>query len=145
MTPEQLLAYSRMRHVGNSDWERTERQRKVLSIIYDQFKSASVPKLLTMLRNVAPCITTDIQLADLLSYAYLAAGDGIQTVESNRIPADGTFTIKKMNNMDVLVPDVEANKQILQEFIRNERSNADAEAMPGEEAADHMGVMETEE
>ena len=144
LTPEQLLAYSRMRHVGNSDWERTERQRKVLTLIYDQFKSASVPKLLSMLRNVAPCITTDVQLADLLSYAYLAAGDGIQTIESNRIPADGTFKLQNVNGMDVIVPDLEANARILQEYINNERSNDAAEELSGEEAEDHMGVMETE-
>ena len=144
LTPEQLLAYARMRHVGNSDWERTERQRKVLTLIYDQFKSASVPKLLGMLRNVAPCITTDVQLADLLSYAYLAAGDGIQNIESNRIPADGTFTLKNINGMDVIVPDLEENAKILQEFINNTRSNESVEEISEEEAEDHMGVMETE-
>ena len=31
MTPEQVLAYSRIRYVGHSDWERTDRQRRVLT------------------------------------------------------------------------------------------------------------------
>ena len=38
MTPAQLLAYSRTRFIGNSDWERTERQRKVLMAAYEKQK-----------------------------------------------------------------------------------------------------------
>lgn len=41
MTPAQLLAYSRTRFIGNSDWERTERQRKVLMAAYEKAKNMS--------------------------------------------------------------------------------------------------------
>jgi LCP family protein required for cell wall assembly len=137
----QFLCYARMRHVGNSDWERTERQRKVLTTCYQQVKNSSVPKLLSLLDTVAPYITTDIRGADLISYAYMMAKD-VSNIESNRIPADGTFEIKNINGMQVLVPDLEQNKAILQEYISNTRSN-EAEAEEAEDASSHMGVAES--
>ena len=139
----QFLCYARMRHVGNSDWERTERQRKVLTTCYQQVKNSSLPKLLSLLDKVAPYITTDIRGADLISYAYMMAKD-VTNIESNRIPADGTFEIKNINGMQVLVPDLEQNKAILQEYISNTRSNEAEEAgQETDDAASHMGVAES--
>ncbi len=137
----QFLCYARMRHVGNSDWERTERQRKVLMTCYQQVKNCSRPKLLSLMDAVAPYVTTDIPGADLLSYARMMSKD-VTNIESNRIPADGTFDIKDINGMQVLVPDIEQNKAILQEYISNTRSN-EAEAEEAEDASSHMGVAES--
>ena len=137
----QFLCYARMRHVGNSDWERTERQRKVLMTCYQQVKNCSLPKLLSLMDAVAPYVTTDIPGADLLSYARMMSKD-VTNIESNRIPADGTFDIKDINGMQVLVPDIEQNKAILQEYISNTRSN-EAEAEEAEDASSHMGVAES--
>lgn len=137
----QFLCYARMRHVGNSDWERTERQRKVLMTCYQQVKNSSVPKLLSLLDAVAPYITTDIRGTNLISYAYMMAKD-VTNIESNRIPADGTYEIKNINGMQVLVPDIEQNKAILQEYISNTRSNETEESQE-EDASSHMGVAES--
>ena len=134
----QFLCYARMRHVGNSDWERTERQRKVLMTCYQQVKNSSLPKLLSLVDAVAPYITTDIRPADLISYAYMVAKD-VTNIESNRIPADGTFDIQNINGMQVLVPDLEQNKAILQEYISNTRSNEAVE----EDPSSHMGMAES--
>ena len=138
----QFLCYARMRHVGNSDWERTERQRKVLTTCYQQVKNSSLPKLLSLLDAVAPYITTDIRGTDLISYAYMMAKD-VTNIESNRIPADGTYESKNINGMQVLVPDIEQNKAILQEYISNTRSNESEEAAQEEDASTHMGVAES--
>ena len=139
----QFLCYARMRHLGNSDFDRTERQRKVLMTCYQQVKNCSVPQLLSLIDNVAPYITTNIRGSDLISYAYMLAGDGVNNIESLRIPVDGTYEMKKINGMDVLVPDLEANKAILQEYINNTRSNQEETAGEEEEADAHMGVMES--
>lgn len=141
----QFLCYARMRHLGNSDWDRTERQRKVLMTCYQQVKNCSVTQLLSLLNNVAPYITTDLRTTDLLSYAYMVTGEGVNNIESNRIPADGTYEMKNINGMDVIVPDLEQNKAILQEYVNNTRSN-DVEAPAegeGTADADHMGVVES--
>lgn len=139
----QFLCYARMRHVGNSDWERTERQRKVLTTCYQQVKNCSLPKLLSLMDAVAPYVTTDIPGADLLSYARMLSKD-VTNIESNRIPADGTFEIKNINGMQVLVPDIEQNKAILQEYISNTRSNELEEAaQEADDASSHMGVAES--
>ena len=139
----QFLCYARMRHVGNSDWERTERQRKVLMTCYQQVKNCSLPKLLGLMDAVAPYVTTDVPGADLLSYARMMSKD-VTNIESNRIPADGTYEIQNINGMQVLVPDIEQNKAILQEYISNTRSNGLEEAgQEAEDASSHMGVAES--
>ena len=46
-----------------------------------------------------------------------------------------------INGMDVLVPDLEANKAILREYVNNTRSNQ--EETGGEETDAHMGVVES--
>lgn len=137
----QFLCYARMRHLGNSDFDRTERQRKVLMTCYQQVKNCSVPQLLSLIDNVAPYITTNIRGSDLISYAYMLVGDGVTNIESLRIPADGTYEMKMINGMDVLVPDLEANKAILREYVNNTRSNQEETA--GEETDAHMGVVES--
>ena len=139
----QFLCYARMRHLGNSDFDRTERQRKVLMTCYQQVKNCSVPQLLSLIDNVAPYITTNIRGSDLLSYAYMLAGDGVNNIESVRLPYDGTYEMKKINGMDVLVPDLEANKVILQEYINNTRSNQEETAEEEGETDSHMGVVES--
>ncbi|WDU82062.1 LCP family glycopolymer transferase [Caloramator sp. Dgby_cultured_2] len=40
----QALAYSRIRYVGNADYERTERQRRVLTQIFNKVKSQGTTK-----------------------------------------------------------------------------------------------------
>ena len=139
----QFLCYARMRHLGNSDFDRTERQRKVLMTCYQQIQNCSIPQLLSLIDNVAPYITTNIQGSDLMSYAHMLAGDDVSNIESLRLPYDGTYEMKKINGMDVLVPDLEANKMILQEYINNTRSNQEEPAEEEGEADSHMGVVES--
>ena len=60
-----------------------------------------------------------------------------------RIPADGTYQMKNINGMEVLVPDIQQNAAMLQEFINNTRSNQDDAAPAEGEEANHMGVVES--
>ena len=52
MTPEQVLAYSRIRYVGNSDWERTDRQRRVLIAAFDKVKDQGITGITKMADNI---------------------------------------------------------------------------------------------
>jgi len=57
----QALAYSRIRKVGNSDWERTSRQRIVLGKIIDKIKdNLDIKMLLTLTKEIAPLTKTNI-------------------------------------------------------------------------------------
>ena len=91
MTPAQLLAYSRTRFIGNSDWERKERQRKVLTAAYEKAKKMNVFNLVRLAYKIFPNFTTDLSIGQVAGYIYTVLTGSIEGLESYRIPVDGTY------------------------------------------------------
>jgi len=114
---EQALAYSRIRYIGNSDYERTERQRKVLMTAFSKMKSEDLGTILNLIDEAFPLLTTDITHGELLGYAVNVVSMGVEEIESYRIPVDGTYQAAVIRKMQVLVPDLEANRQFLKETL----------------------------
>ncbi len=118
LTPSQLLAYSRIRHVGNSDWDRTERQRKVISGAVSKVKHGHFISGYNLATKAAPSIKTDVKTWGMLRIAFgiMTGGD----MKSHIIPVEGTYYGDSINGMSVLVPDLEKNKEYLQRYINGE-------------------------
>ena len=57
---KQALAYARFRYVGNGDFTRTDRQRRVVQNIFDKVKSMDVTTLIQLLDQIIPHITTNL-------------------------------------------------------------------------------------
>ncbi len=114
LTGEQALAYSRIRYVGNGDFERTERQRTVLNTLFEKCKDLSVLELNNLLQKLLPYLTTDMTNSEILGYTVdLFPMMSDLTVQTQRVPADGTFSNAYIDGMAVLKVDIEANKEIL--------------------------------
>ena len=113
------LMYARNRSVGNSDFSRTERQRKVLNALFEKCRGMNLVQLQKLLEKALPMITTDMSKRQILNYLTdLAPLLGGMQVNTNRIPADGTFTEPYVSGVgDVLLPDLEANRAILNEIM----------------------------
>ena len=91
LTGEQALAYSQIRYI-DSDYRRTERQRKVLLSLLNRYKSLSVTQMLSILEDVLPYITTNMDKSEIVGYAVeLTPMLASAQFENMRIPADGTF------------------------------------------------------
>ena len=122
MTSSQLLAYCRMRYIGNSDWDRTRRQRTVLTAAIAKFKKSGPLKQYSIINSAAPSITTDITdpnlLVDLFKGLY-CSGDMV----NYQIPVEGTYYADNMDGADVLVPDMEANSAYLKSYIYGEETS----------------------
>ena len=116
LTPTQALGYARMRHIGNSDYERTERQRKVLMAAFEKVKDCNVTELLGLADEVLPALTTDMSQKDIVSLATMVQGMQMRE-ESFRIPVDGTYSSESIYGMSVLVPDLKANSDYLKEYL----------------------------
>ena len=122
LTPEQALTYSRMRYVGNSDWERTERQRKLLTAVFKKAKKSSVTKILSMVSDLIPYFETDLSNKEILKYVKTVfSGDIKLNSKSYRIPVDGGYTSQTISGMSVLVPDLEINSAYLQHYLYNKK------------------------
>jgi LCP family protein required for cell wall assembly len=118
LTPEQALAYSRIRKIGNSDWERTDRQRRVLMAAFSKIRGGSVFDMINMADAVFPYLTTDMTNDQILGYVYTIATSGMSMGENYRIPVDGYYTNETLRaGMEVLVPDLNANSALLQEYL----------------------------
>lgn len=128
---KQALAYARIRHVGNADFERTERQRTVLNLMLDKVKHLSPTAIPKMLGNAMPELTTNmtksqLYLLSLQTPVKLIAYD-MQTL---RLPADGTYSDQTApNGQMVLAVDFDANhtlyiQSIHDPILKNEPENA---------------------
>lgn len=118
LTPEQALAYARLRSVGNSDWERTDRQRRVIMAALNNVKDLSFMELAELADNILPYFTTDLTNNEILGYIYTVVVNKITTIESHRIPVDGTYSAQTVRGgMQVLVPELSKNSMYLKQYI----------------------------
>lgn len=96
----QAVAYGRIRHVGHADYERTERQRRVMSAIFKKAKKLSLGQLNSLANKVLPLVTHNISEGDLISLlADIPTVVGYD-LELGRIPYDGMYSVKG----EMLVP-----------------------------------------
>ncbi|AHM57435.1 regulatory protein MsrR [Peptoclostridium acidaminophilum DSM 3953] len=73
---DQTLAYTSIRFVGNGDYERTERQRRVISLIIDKAKSLGLKDGAEMAKQIYPYLRSDISIGDMLAYGYSYSSRG---------------------------------------------------------------------
>ena len=118
---KQALSYSRIRYVGNADFERTERQRTVMSQVMSKVKGNPF-RLLPVCMGALPKMTTNMSVPGLYGYALttpfkLATYD----MQQQRVPADGTFQGADVGGQSVLEIDLDAAKQQLQSTVFAEK------------------------
>lgn len=116
---EAALTYSRIRNIGNADFGRTARQRNVINAIVQKCMTLSLSELNNLMERVLPQLSTNMEKSTIMGYAaeLLPMVAGIQINDSVRIPADGTYSFSWVSGMSVLMPDFDANRQLLMEAI----------------------------
>ena len=117
---DQALAYSRIRQVGNSDFQRTERQRTVLMTVFRKVKGQGKLKMLSLAKDIYPMLDTDIGIGDMISLGTTAIGMDESDIETYRLPIDGGYTNQTIREMQVLVPDMEKYIAYLKELLFGE-------------------------
>lgn len=117
LTPAQTLAYCRMRYVGNSDWERTDRQRRVIMTAYDKFKKSNPLRQAMVINKAMPSITTDMTNTSLLKAIFQVLLLRGSSIDNYRAPLEGYYEITNIDGMDVLLPDMAANSAYIQGII----------------------------
>lgn len=117
LTGEQALAYSRIRKIG-TDFGRTNRQRTVLTALFNKAKTMSFFELLDLVEACIPVVTTDMSNGDIMHYA-ISMIPMLSSIElqTQYIPAEGTFQYANIRGMSVLLPDIEANRELLRESL----------------------------
>lgn len=118
MDSDQVLAYCRVRRVGRSDWERTDRQRSVVTKMFNKLRQSDLSTLYRFADEAFPLFKTDLTNREILRYVYTVISKGMHITESKRLPKDGTYTQEiREETLQVLVPDLRANAKLLQEYV----------------------------
>lgn len=105
---KQALAYTRVRYVGG-DYERTERQRKVIEEIMKKVKTMSATKLSKFAERALKCVTTNLTQTEVMSLLVDAPEILKYELVSTRIPIEKTYHADKLKGQYVLVIDLKKN------------------------------------
>ena len=127
LSPYLALGYARMRKVGHGDFERTERQRKVITSLLYRLTQMNVFEIHKMFTTLLPTIVTDMTNEEItnlaLEFIPMLKGSSLQ---SQRIPFDGTYSSKQFEidgQSDYqLVCDTKKNGQMLRQSIGMEEA-----------------------
>lgn len=104
LSGKQALAYARFRYVGNGDFTRTDRQRRVVQNIFDKVKSMDLTTLVTLLDRIIPQITTNLTTDECVQLAMMLPELAQYQIVSWHIP-DEEFKYMTIMGEDVVAID----------------------------------------
>lgn len=116
---KKALIYARIRKL-DSDFYRTQRQRKVITAIVEKVKEINPLELIGIVKDILPLITTDLGPLKMLTTAISALSCISVDIQQLQIPADDAYVSKTISGQSALVPDLEENIENLKEFIYGE-------------------------
>ncbi|HZK33742.1 MAG TPA: LCP family protein [Bacillota bacterium] len=117
LSGRQAVSYCRIRSVGRDDFERTERQRRVLNELFKKGKSIGITRIPGLVSKILPEIETSLTKTEIVDLAMVMLGFSTSEIDQFRLPADGYYTDQTIRRMRVLVPDLDESKDMLHDFI----------------------------
>lgn len=85
----QATAYCRIRYLGNGDFDRTERQRKVLTSLINKLMKTTPAKAPAIANKLLPFVNTSFTPTEAISLGTKMLTAGGMTIEQERFPLDG--------------------------------------------------------
>ena len=123
----QALWYARNRSTGgNSDFGRTNRQRTVLNALIEAYKNKPLHEMIGLLDDILPLITTDLTQGEIISYVTALFPMFTECeIVTQHIPVQGGYYDATIRGMQVLVPNMEVNRQALIDSLTNKELTAE--------------------
>ena len=117
LTGDQALAYSRIRYATGGDYVRTERQRTVLTKIFEKILAMNPTKYPGLLSEVLPMVKTSFSSTEILELGTEVLSMGVASLEQERFPLDGYCEGKMINGIYYLTFDKDSTVNQLHEYI----------------------------
>lgn len=114
---KQALSYARIRYVGNADFERTSRQREVMSQLFGNLKTRIVTAVPELVSSALPHVGTNMSTMGMYGLSLRAPFVVGYDIQQLQIPADGTWSGQNVDGQSVLVVDFAENQQILNDTV----------------------------
>jgi len=119
----EALTYARIRSIGQGDFDRTARQRRIIQALIDQTGNIGAVQCHLLLEDLLPMVQTNAEREDVLSYslALMPILTGEYEVEKLCIPAEETYEYAWAKGMSVLLIDLKQNQEILRKALSENR------------------------
>ena len=112
---KQAVAYMRIRHVGEADFERTARQRKVLEAITK--RDFSLNEIISLVNVIPKYMRTNMNQVQMLAMAKTAFDLKGAPIKQIRLPVDKSFKMTRYKGMSILIVDFAKNSTSLKAFL----------------------------
>ncbi len=122
MTGRIALAYMRDRQSGAGDFSRTERQRKVMSLLLEKCRQMSMAELFDIYNAVSPGMKISLSMTEILkalSSGYKLLENNAQFVEYH-IPQNGTYAYGTLGGSSSLEVRWTTNRDQFHHFLDTE-------------------------
>ncbi len=118
MNGNQALAYARIRYVGRSDFQRTERQREVVRKIIEKAKGSGISGLNSFATACAENVVTNMSKDEMFKLAMLLPYIATFEFDELRIPADDMYSGATLDDgQQVLQIDFDANIALIENNV----------------------------
>lgn len=113
----QTLMYARIRKLDD-DFGRTNRQRKVLTALYEKASKMSIRQLLELMEELLPMITTDMTDTEIIRYIskLFPIWDELEIITQS-VPDRNEFEYDNIDGMSVVIPHMDRIRKKLAETI----------------------------
>ncbi len=123
---DEALLYARTRYVGNSDFERTQRQRYLISQLVNKFKSTTdISTIVNLMKEFLPAVTTNITVDEMTSLAKNSLKYMNYPSSQFRLPTDDNYYGSRDNKWGSVlnIKDMEKAREDLARFIYEETAD----------------------
>lgn len=83
---QQAVAYMRIRKVGNGDFERMERQRRVINLTVQKTLSLNKIKLISLINDLLPYIKTNLSTSEIIELGTHVLKNGLTELTQLQLP-----------------------------------------------------------
>lgn len=122
----QAVAYSRIRYTSGGDFERTERQRTVLTALFNKVKSGGAADFSSNVSKLLQYVETSLSSMDIIKLGTSAFTSGTTDLEQERFPIDGYCKGIMIDKVWYLQADLKATTDQLHKYIYD-----DVKPVPG--------------
>lgn len=112
----QAVAFARIRQI-DSDYQRTERQREVLTALAKRLQDENGTSLLSLVPTLLKYVETNMAITELMTLAYIGLQMDMDNIQQYRIPADNTYESGTYDGVWCIKADLKKNAKLLKKFI----------------------------
>ncbi|PKM62611.1 MAG: hypothetical protein CVU97_04455 [Firmicutes bacterium HGW-Firmicutes-21] len=116
---EKALKFARIRHLSGGDFNRTERQRRILTaVINEMFSRKNPSESVSLVNQGLKNVKTNLSAGTIVSLVYDFMSKDYTGIDAGSVPSDkSTYSLARYNGMSIIKLNFDKNVVILHERI----------------------------